>query len=209
MKIRALILAIPLGLLLIFTLANWGAITTPTPISLLVGRIDAPLGLILLMFLVVVTVVFLLLMVAQQATVIVETRRAAKELTAQRVLADQAEASRFTELRRHLDVRLDRVHEEMRSPEDAVNARIDRLEAALREAIEHTGNTLAAYIGEVDDRVERLGNSCTGRPGGAGHPSGAGHPGGPGPAKNGPSAANAAPRPVAQGAPVDGSARPR
>ena len=161
MKVRAIVLSILLGLLLVFTLANWSAITAPTQVSLLVARIDAPLGLILLTFLVVTTLVFLFLMVYQQAGAIMETRRAAKELAAQRALADEAEASRFTELRKHLDVRLDRLQEEMHSPEDALSARIDRLEAALREHIDHAGNTLAAYIGEVDDRVERLGDGAS------------------------------------------------
>jgi uncharacterized integral membrane protein len=161
MKVRAIVLSILLGLLLVFTLANWSAITAPTQVSLLVARIDAPLGLILLIFLVVTTLVFLFLMVYQQAGAIMETRRAAKELAAQRALADEAEASRFTELRKHLDVRLDRLQEEMHSPEDALSARIDRLEAALREHIDHAGNTLAAYIGEVDDRVERLGDGAS------------------------------------------------
>ncbi len=160
MKIRAIVLAVLLGFLLLFTAANWGAITASTQVSLLVTRVEAPLGLILLTFLVVVALVFLFLMAYQQAGVILETRRAAKELAAQRALADQAEASRFTELRKHLDVRLDNLHEEIRSPGDTMTARIDRLETALREHIDHTGNTLAAYIGEVDDRVERLGGGA-------------------------------------------------
>lgn len=158
MRIRAVVLVVVLGLLLAFILANWSAITQPTPVSLVVARVDAPLGLILLTFLVVVSLVFLFLMVYQQAGAIAETRRAAKELAAQRALADEAEASRFTELRRHLDVRIDLLQEDMHSPEAGLTARIDRLETALREHIDHAGNTLAAYIGEVDDRVERLSN---------------------------------------------------
>jgi GH15 family glucan-1,4-alpha-glucosidase/uncharacterized integral membrane protein len=160
MRIRAIFLVVVLGLLLTFILANWSAITAPAPVSLLVARVDAPLGLILLAFLLIVTLVFLFLLVYQQAGAIFETRRAAKELAAQRMLADEAEASRFTELRKHLDVRLDRLHEDRGSPEAALTARIDRLETALREHIDHAGNTLAAYIGEVEERIERLGNGA-------------------------------------------------
>lgn len=158
MTIRSVLLVVVLGLLVAFTLANWPAITAPTSVSVLVARVEAPLGLILLSFLFVVTLVFLFLMAWQQAGAIVETRRAAKELTAQRALADQAEASRFTELRAHLDARFDALLAQQRAPEDIFVARLDRLEMALREHIDHAGNTLAAYIGEVDDRVERLGN---------------------------------------------------
>jgi uncharacterized integral membrane protein len=159
MKLRTVVLVVLLALLTAFTLANWSAITAPTQVSLLVGKIDAPLGLILLTFLVVVIVAFLFLMVFQQAGVILEARRYGKELAAQRALADQAEASRFTDLRKHLDARLDRMsgsEPSGGSREEILVARIDRLEAALREHIDHAGNTLAAYIGEVDDRVERL-----------------------------------------------------
>lgn len=156
MKLRAVVLIVVLGLLFVFTLANWDAIIAPSDVSLLVTRVQAPLGLILLTFLVVVTLVFLFVMVYQQAGAIMETRRAARELAAQRALADQAEASRFTELRKHLDLRLDELGQQLRAPGESATARIDALEESLREHIDHAGNTLAAYIGEVDDRIERL-----------------------------------------------------
>jgi len=156
MKLRAVVLVVLAALLTAFMFANWTAITAPTQVSLIVAQVQAPLGLILLLCLVVVVAVFLFLMVFQQAGVILETRRYAKELAAQRTLADQAEASRFTELRKHLDARLDRLDPQGGSPEESLIERIDRLEVALRTNIEHTGNSLAAHLGEVDDRVERL-----------------------------------------------------
>src|SRR5882724_1607703 len=156
MKPRAIALGVLLVLFVVFTLANWSGITAPTQVSLLVTRIEAPLGLILLVLLVAVIAIFLFLMLFQQAGVIRETRRLEKELAAQRALADEAEASRFTELRKYLDRRLDRLAEGGGPDDESLAARIDRLEAALRQHMDHTGNTLAAYIGEVDDRVERL-----------------------------------------------------
>jgi len=156
MKVRAVVLIVVLGLLAAFTLANWAAIIAPTQVSLLVTRVEAPLGLILLAGTVVVMVVFLVLMVFQQAGVIREARRYAKELAAQRVLADQAEASRFTELRKHLDARLDRIDPDGVPSEESLTERLDRLETALRTQIEHTGNSLVAHLGEVDDRMGRL-----------------------------------------------------
>ena len=155
-KPRAIALVVLFVLLAVFTLANWSAITAPTQVSIVVTRIEAPLGLILLSFLVVVTLVFLFVMVFQQAGLIAETRRFSRELAAHRSLADQAEASRLTDLRKYLDARLDRLDQGGGSPDETLVARIDRLEAALREHIDHAGNTLAAYIAEVDERVERL-----------------------------------------------------
>jgi len=156
MKLRAVVLVVVLVLLTVFTLANWAAINAPTQVSLLVTHVQAPLGLILLTSMVVVIFVFLFMMVFQQAGVILETRRYAKELAAQRTLADQAEMSRFTELRKHLDARFDGIDPNGSPSAEALTERIDRLEVALRNHIEHTGNSLAAYLGEVDDRVERL-----------------------------------------------------
>jgi uncharacterized integral membrane protein len=157
MKARAIVFALLLVLFVVFTLANWSGITAPAQVSLLVTKIEAPLGLILLTLLIVVIAAFVFIMLFQQAGVIRETRRLERELTAQRALADQAEASRFTELRKYLDRRLDRL-DEGGSSEESLAERIDRLETALREHIDHTGNSLAASIGEVDDRIERLAN---------------------------------------------------
>lgn len=156
MRLRVVVLVLLLVLLTVFVLANWAAITAPTQISLLVAHVEAPLGLIMLACMAVVIMVFLFLMVFQQAGAILETRRYAKELAAQRTLADQAEASRFTELRKHLDTRLDRFDLSGASPEESLIERIDRLEAVLRTQIDHTGNSLAAHLGEVDERMERL-----------------------------------------------------
>ena len=36
-----------------------------------------------------------------------------------------------------------------------MTACLDRMERELRTAIEDSGNTLAAYIGELDERIER------------------------------------------------------
>jgi uncharacterized integral membrane protein len=139
-----------------FTIANWGAITAPTTLSLIFATVQAPLGLILFGFVVATAGLFLLLLAYQQATVIVEARRTAKELNAQRRLADQAEASRFTELRRHMDEQMQRIETDAAARQAALVERVDRLEQGLRAQIEQSGNSLAAFVGELDDRVQRL-----------------------------------------------------
>jgi uncharacterized integral membrane protein len=156
MSLRTVLTVLLLAVLAVFTVVNWGAITAPTTLSLVFGTVQAPLGLLLLGFTVLVAAVFLFLLAVQQAGVIFETRRAAKELSAQRALADEAEASRFTELRRHLDQALQRLDEQALARDAAMTRRLEHLENALRAHVEQTGNSLAAYIGEVDDRVERL-----------------------------------------------------
>jgi hypothetical protein len=95
------------------------------------------------------------LLAVQQASVLVETRRMAKELSAQRTLADQAEASRFTDLRAYIDQVLQRDRPGGAGIPVDLAARLDRIEAGLKAQAEHS-NTLAATIGELDDRIERL-----------------------------------------------------
>jgi uncharacterized integral membrane protein len=126
MQPRTLILIVVLGLVVLFAAVNWSAFTAPTTLSLGVAQIQAPLGLIMLCLVAVLTALFLLYVVYLQTTVLLETRRHAKELQAQRELADQAEASRFTELRGYLDTRLRELE-----------------------------NSLSAQVGELRDRLDR------------------------------------------------------
>ena len=155
MGYRTLALVIAFLLFTIFAAVNWPAFTAPTTLSFVVGTIEAPLGLILLGVIVFVCAAFLLLLAVQQASVLVETRRMAKELSAQRTLADQAEASRFTDLRAYIDQVLQRDRPGGAGIPVDLAARLDRIEAGLKAQAEHS-NTLAATIGELDDRIERL-----------------------------------------------------
>lgn len=144
MKLSTLLFVVVLVLALAFSIANWGVIMAPTEVSLIVATVQAPLGLILLGLVLLVTLLFLGFLVYLQTTVLIESRRQARELEAQRLLADQAEASRFTELRGF-------VEQELKS----VVAHIERSENEVKAALERSGNTLSAYIGELEDRLER------------------------------------------------------
>jgi uncharacterized integral membrane protein len=135
MPFRTLLLLLVLGALALFVAVNWTAFTTPTSLSLLVGSIEAPLGLIMLMITGALAAVFLGYAFYLQTSLLLETRRMTRELATQRQLADQAEASRFTELKA------------------TVESRLDRLEQGVRTAIDHAGNGLSAQIAELDDRM--------------------------------------------------------
>jgi len=126
MPLRTVALLVVLALVVIFAALNWSAFVAPTTLSFGVAHVQAPLGLIMLALLGVLTALFLLYVVYLQTTVIFEWRRREKELQASRELADQAEASRFTELRAHFDTRLTEIE-----------------------------NSLAAQLGEMRERLER------------------------------------------------------
>ncbi len=135
MSFKSLFLLIIGIAILAFVGLNWPAMSTPTNLSLGFTEIRAPLGLVLLGLMALLSVVFVALVAYTQGTVLVETRRHAKELAAQRELADKAEASRFTDLRAHLDKEITRVTEAMSTQTRETLSRVDRAEMGLREGL--------------------------------------------------------------------------
>jgi len=82
-----------------------------------------------------------------------DTRRNARELQLNRELADKAEASRFTELRGFVEAGLKQGAEQDKAAQQALMARLDTMENTLRTSVEQSGNSLSAYIGELEDRL--------------------------------------------------------
>jgi uncharacterized integral membrane protein len=155
MRARTLLLLIVLILIGAFAVVNWKAIVAPTALSFLVTDVQAPLGLILLAITAFITVLFLLYLVYLQTSVLLDSRRHSRELQAQRELADQAEASRFTELRLFLESELHKLAGQSAEAESRVTARLEQVQRDLSAAMSQTETSLSAYIGELEDRVQR------------------------------------------------------
>ncbi len=155
MKAPTLVLMVVLALIVVFAAVNWSVIMTPTTVSLLVADVQAPLGLVLLGVTVLITALFLIFVVYLQTNVLLDARRHSRELGAQRELADKAEASRFTDLRSYLDVELRKLGEQVAESRLGVIGRVDLAQQDLRTTIEQSGNSVSAYIGELEDRLER------------------------------------------------------
>jgi len=155
MRARTLVLLIVLILIGAFAVVNWKAIVAPTALSFLVTDVQAPLGLILLAITAFITVLFLLYLVYLQTSVLLDSRRHSRELQAQRELADQAEASRFTELRLFLETELHKLACQSAEAESRVTARLEQVQRDLSAAMSQTETSLSAYIGELEDRVQR------------------------------------------------------
>ncbi|MES2547706.1 MAG: LapA family protein [Pseudomonadota bacterium] len=154
MKVRALVLLGVLALFLVFMILNWSTIMAPTTLNLAVAEVNAPLGLVMLGILAVLTAVFLTFIVYLQTSVLFEARRHAKELQTNRELADKAEASRFTELRQFMDAEIQKQASIQAESKSALLAKLDSLGSDIRAAIDTSGNSLSAYIGELEDRLE-------------------------------------------------------
>ena len=134
---------------------NWVALSTPATISLGVTTMEAPLGLIMLGLTTLLGAVFLAYVFYLHSSVMLEARRHNKEMTAQRELADKAEASRFTELRVFLEAQQQQELAAQKESAAALSARLDQLEKALEARAEQSDNGIAAQIGELEDRLER------------------------------------------------------
>jgi uncharacterized integral membrane protein len=156
MNLRTLSIVIGMALVAGFALLNWAAFTAPTALSLGFATVQAPLGLIMLVATGLVSGLFLVYIVFQQAGLILEARRYAKELKAQRELADKAEASRFTELQDVLARELGKLEAQANANASATNARIADLEQQLAAKLEEATRSLSAYVGEVDDKLDRM-----------------------------------------------------
>lgn len=156
MKLHSLLLLLVLTAIAAFSALNWEVFLSPTELSLGYTTVNTPLGLVMLGILAIVTTLFLAFVVYLQGSVLFESRRHSKELQVNRDLADRAEASRFTELRTFLDAELTKQSIQNGDSKDALLARLDKLEHEFQSFMEQSGNTLAAYIGELEDRVEKI-----------------------------------------------------
>lgn len=106
---------------------------------------EAPLGLVLLVALGVVTLLYLLFTLGLETAALLEVRRYARELLHYKKLAEDAEQSRFTELRRYLEG-------EFQALREAEREELRALKEEVAETLEKHGNTLAAYIGKPRTR---------------------------------------------------------
>lgn len=156
MRFGTVILLVVLLLVGVFAALNWAAFVAPVTLSLVLTEVQAPLGLLMLGLLVLVLLLFLSYTVYLQTTVLLDGRSQAREMQALRQLAEQAEASRLSELRAALQADFRASTATQQDQLQRVTARIDVLERELRLAVDQSGNSLAASLGEMDDRLRRL-----------------------------------------------------
>lgn len=152
MRARVIILVVALVALGGFAALNWAEFTRATPLNFGLVIEEASLPLILLGALGLVLLWFLLSSARGEHHRLVEYREHSKALQAQRELADKAEASRFTDLRQHIDTQL----RETRQREETVVAEFEKTVAAhqreVRAQLEQINRTLAGRLGAGDSR---------------------------------------------------------
>jgi len=155
LTLKTFALLLVFAVLALFAIVNWSSFMAPTNLWLLAASINAPLGLILLGFIIVISLLFLIYIAYLQTIQLSETRRFNKELKLQRELAENAETSRITGLHEFLKAESAKTEGKARESQTELQNRFDQLDRDLRSVIETTGNTLAAYMGELEDRLTK------------------------------------------------------
>lgn len=154
MRSRTILLVVAILLVAGFAALNWTEIVRPAP--LLFGPVvaDAPLGLILLSVLGLTLVLFLVSTAAMRTQSLIDYRQHQKTLEAQRDLADKAEASRFIELRQHLDQHLKDMRERDAIAASEFDKAMVQSRRELQGQMEQVNRTLAARLNELEHRLE-------------------------------------------------------
>lgn len=156
MRIQSTLVFLALLALAVLAAFNLDALTTPTGLSL--GWLQFPQASLPLAVLGLAVLGLLLTLVGaalDQRRSQEAARRAETELNAQRALADKAEGSRMAELQRHMDLQAQAAQHREREMSAQIDARLEQVQQTLLRQLDEVGHSLGAYIGEVEDRLER------------------------------------------------------
>ena len=160
MRARSTLLVVAILLVAGFAALNWSEIVQSSPLSFGIFVADAPLGAILLALLAITLVLFLASTAAMRTQSLLDYRTHQKTLEAQRDLADKAEASRFVELRQHLDEHLNRLGERDSIAATEFDKAMLQSRREMQAQMEQINRTIAARLNELESRLDsRLGGS--------------------------------------------------
>ncbi|NML48301.1 hypothetical protein HHL11_31420 [Ramlibacter sp. G-1-2-2] len=154
MRTRAILLVVAILLVAAFAALNWGEIVHTAPLSFGLFVTDAPMGAILLALLALAAVAFALSAATIRTQALVDYRNHHKTLEQQRTLADKAEASRFTDLRQHLDSQLRDLRERDSVAATEFEKAMVQSQRELRTQLEQVNRTVAARLTELEHRLD-------------------------------------------------------
>lgn len=154
MRARLVVLILAIFAVAAFAALNWSEFLRTTPLSFGAVVTEAPFGLILLGVITALLLAFVVASATHQTEHLMESRSHSKALQAQRELAEKAEASRFTDLRQHLDASL----RENRQREAIAAAEFEKAmvqsQRELRNQLEQMNRLVAARLSEIETRID-------------------------------------------------------
>ncbi len=153
MRARLLFIVIAVFFTGAIAVQNWPEFARSAPMSIGPFSMDMSLGLLMLTLLGIALAVLLVSSATLESRHLLEHRKHARALHAQRELAENAEASRFTDLRTHLDSHL----KESRQRDAIVASEFERTvlqsQRELRGQIEQLNHMMATRLGELEGRL--------------------------------------------------------
>lgn len=155
MRTKTLLLIVIIVLIATFAVLNVDEFTRVGTLNFGFTTMQLPLGLVMLMLIAALLLIFLVTTLYMHSMNLMETRKYAKELTVQRELADKAEVSRFTELRRYLESQAVLAMNQGSDTIAAFDRRMLQTENLLLQRLQQSDNTNAAYWGQQDDATAR------------------------------------------------------
>lgn len=161
MRFRTILLVLAILLIAAFVALNVDEFTRISVLSLGFTTVQVSLGLVMLSLLVIALVVFLASTLYMQSKNLLEARVHTRELDSQRQLADKAEASRFTELRSYMEEQTLAAQRRETALGTVLADRFLHQQQELVARISQSDNTMAAYMGQLEDRLERRGPAST------------------------------------------------
>lgn len=162
MRARTVFLIIAIALLVGFAMLNVDEFTRASTINLGFTTMQVPLGLMMLVLTLGILLIFLATTLYMHSANLIENKRHSKELAAQRDLADKAEASRFTELRRFMESQNEAMLQRESIAANVAQDRLMQIQTALMRRLDQVDNTTAAHVGQMQDSLAR-GNVVTSR----------------------------------------------
>lgn len=153
MRTRTILLVVAILLVAGFAALNWSEMVRSTPLSFGILVADAPLGLILMGLLVLTLLLFLASAAAMRTQSLMDYRNHQKTLEAQRELADKAEASRFVDLRNHMDQHLKAMRERDAIAASEVDKAMMQSRRDLQAHMERMNRMISARLDEMEQRL--------------------------------------------------------
>ena len=155
MRLIGSIIIIALLLLGVFLLLNWSAMTVPTQLSFLFFETKGSPGLIFLGITLLFSVLFISYTLTLRTRMLMEGRRHTNELEAQRKLAENAEMSRFDQLREQITLEFAQMRTADLDAHDGLRVRIEDMDQSLRKSLDEAANSLSASMGEMEEKLDR------------------------------------------------------
>ncbi len=117
-------------------------------------RVQVSVGVLLIAWITLTFLAFLAFAIYVQTTALLESRRQSREMEAMRTLTDKAEASRITELRAFMEAKFLEISNLTVTERSRLAEALNQSEKRQLAFAEQQGNTLAAYIGELEGLVK-------------------------------------------------------